>query len=67
VRNGLPDHWRESYVCETGKSMKAMELVVAQEDCCCNISIALIDPVLTVDLISKHKQWPALAGHSLPE
>jgi hypothetical protein len=22
VRNGLADHWRESYVCETGKSMK---------------------------------------------
>ena len=26
VRDGLVDHWRESYVCETGKSMKAMEL-----------------------------------------
>ena len=27
VRNGLADHWRESYVCETGKSMKPMELM----------------------------------------
>src|ERR1700681_2160569 len=27
VRDGLADHWRESYVCETGKSMKAVELV----------------------------------------
>src|SRR5882762_4463399 len=26
MRNGLADHWRESYVCETGKSMKAVEL-----------------------------------------
>ena len=24
--SGLADHWRESYVCETGKSMKAAEL-----------------------------------------
>jgi hypothetical protein len=44
VRDGLVDHWRESYVCETGKSMKAMELAVAQEDCCCNIPIALMTP-----------------------
>src|SRR5260370_20684911 len=27
VRDGLADHWRESYVCETGKSMKAVELM----------------------------------------
>ena len=26
VRDGLSDHWRESYVCKTGKSMKALEL-----------------------------------------
>jgi hypothetical protein len=26
VRDGSADHWRESYVCETSKSMKAMEL-----------------------------------------
>jgi hypothetical protein len=26
VRDGLPDHWRESYDCKTGKSMKASEL-----------------------------------------
>ena len=35
VRDGLAYHWRESYVCETGKSMKVGEMVVAQEDCCC--------------------------------
>jgi hypothetical protein len=39
VRDGLADHWRESYVCETVKSMKAMELAVAQEDCGCNIAM----------------------------
>ncbi len=26
VRDGLPNHWRESYVCETGKSMNAWRL-----------------------------------------
>jgi hypothetical protein len=26
VRDGLADHWRESYVCETGKSMKAVDM-----------------------------------------
>src|SRR3984893_10714528 len=31
MRDGLPDHWRESYVCETGKSMKAVELAVSQK------------------------------------
>jgi hypothetical protein len=43
MRDGSPDHWRESYVCETGKSMKAMELAVAQEDNCRKIAIALIN------------------------
>jgi hypothetical protein len=33
VRDGLADHWRESYVCETGKSMKAVELAVSQKGC----------------------------------
>ncbi len=28
VRDGLADHWRESYVPERGKSMKPVELVV---------------------------------------
>ena len=32
VRDGLPDHWRESYVCETGKSMRAQWLLVLQRD-----------------------------------
>jgi hypothetical protein len=28
VRDGMANHWRESYVCETGKSMKAAELAM---------------------------------------
>ena len=31
VPDGLADHWRESYVCETGKSMKALGLAAASE------------------------------------
>ena len=34
VRDGLADHWRESYVCGTGKSMKALELAVAWKNGC---------------------------------
>jgi hypothetical protein len=30
VRDGLADHWRESYVGEMGKSMKALELSFLQ-------------------------------------
>jgi len=30
VRDGFADHWRESYVGETGKSMKAAELAMAR-------------------------------------
>jgi hypothetical protein len=26
MRNGLSDYWRESYVCEAGKSMKVLGL-----------------------------------------
>jgi len=29
VRDGLSDHWRESYVDETGASMKAVELALS--------------------------------------
>jgi hypothetical protein len=43
VRDGLVAHWRESYVCKTGKSMKAMELAVCQKDCWRNIAISLTD------------------------
>ena len=32
VRDGLADHCRESYVCGTGKSMKALGLAVALEE-----------------------------------
>jgi hypothetical protein len=34
VRDGLAEHWRESYVGEAGKSMKAVGLAVAQEVNC---------------------------------
>src|ERR1035441_7471076 len=34
----------ESYVGETGKSMKAVELALSRRSCCCNIPITLIDP-----------------------
>jgi hypothetical protein len=44
VRDGLADHWRESYACETGKSMKAVELAALQKDCWRKIAITLIDP-----------------------
>jgi len=27
VRDGLPDHWRESYGCKMSKSMKALDFV----------------------------------------
>jgi hypothetical protein len=40
MRNGLSDRWRESYVCETGKSTKA---AVSQAACWRNIAIPLID------------------------
>jgi hypothetical protein len=33
VRDDLANHWRESYVRETCKSMKPVELVAAQEGC----------------------------------
>jgi hypothetical protein len=29
-RDGLANHWRESYVCETSKSMKALGLAVSR-------------------------------------
>jgi hypothetical protein len=31
VRDGLAEHWRESYVCETGKSMKGVGLARSQK------------------------------------
>ena len=34
VRDGLADHWRESYAGEAGKSIKAMGLLVAQQVSC---------------------------------
>ena len=41
VRDDLADHWRESYVCKTGKSMKAMELAVSPRSCCCKIALSV--------------------------
>jgi hypothetical protein len=32
MRDGLAEHWRESYVCETGKSMKAADMALAHAD-----------------------------------
>jgi len=32
VRDGLPDRWRESYVCKTSKSMKALDLISTRQD-----------------------------------
>ena len=32
ARDGLADHRRESYVCETGKSMKAREVRTSHKD-----------------------------------
>jgi hypothetical protein len=46
----------ESYVGETGKSIKAVELAVSQEGCCRNIPIALIDRV--VSAIACFRQLP---------
>ena len=43
VRNGLVDHWRESYVGDAGKSMKAVELALSQKDGWRKIPITLID------------------------
>ena len=45
VRDGSADHWRESYGCETCKSMKAVELAVFQKDCC-RKTITLIAPFM---------------------
>jgi hypothetical protein len=42
VRDGSPDHWRESYVCETGKSMKAGEIAASQKGRWRNIAIAQV-------------------------
>jgi hypothetical protein len=41
MRDGSPDHWRESYVSKTGKSIKVMELAVAQKDGWRKIAIAV--------------------------
>ena len=34
VRDGLADHWRESYVCGTGESMKGVDLALFQKFGC---------------------------------
>src|ERR1700690_2747929 len=42
VRDGLADHWRESYDWETCKSTKPVELVIAQEVCWRKLATTLI-------------------------
>jgi hypothetical protein len=42
VRDGLTDHWRESYVGDPGKSMKAVELAAAR-----HALVAVESPVTT--------------------
>jgi hypothetical protein len=44
MRDGLPYHWRESYVCKKGKSMKPREDCMRNSPGCWrNIAIALTD------------------------
>jgi hypothetical protein len=51
VRDGLTDHWRrKSYVCETGKSMKGVELAVSEKNYWRKIAITLTDQ--SRDLVS---------------
>jgi hypothetical protein len=37
----------KSYVCETGKSIKAVELAVSQKGCWRKIAISLIDQIVS--------------------
>jgi len=39
----------ESYVCETGKSMKAVELAASQKGCWRKIPVSLIGPVVSAN------------------
>src|ERR1700690_1466020 len=43
VRDGLADHWRESYVGDTGKSKKGFELALCQKGRSRKIPMALTD------------------------
>ena len=43
IHDNCVEHRRKSYVCETGKSMKAVGLAVSQTGNCRNIAITLID------------------------
>jgi hypothetical protein len=49
----------ESYVCETGKSMKAVVLAATQKGCWRNIAITLIDRVLSA--MACFRQLPCMA------
>jgi hypothetical protein len=57
----------ESYVGKMGESMKAVELRAAQQDGCCNIAIALIDPrrPFSMSEIACFQQLAAHIGCSL--
>src|SRR5579871_4084478 len=42
MRNGLADHWRESYGFETNESMKGLELDDSKKCCWSNIAIDIL-------------------------
>jgi hypothetical protein len=44
IHDNCVEHRRKSYVCETGKSMKAVGLAVSQTGNCRNIPITLKTP-----------------------
>ena len=50
IHDNCVEHRRKSYVCETGKSMKAVGLAVSQTGNCRNIAITLIDEGLTEEI-----------------
>ena len=58
VRDSVPDHWRESYVREPGKSMKALDLAASQKGSWRNIPIALID----LPIPFARAAWPSDRG-----
>jgi hypothetical protein len=48
VRDGLPNHWRECYFCETGKSMKGQRLPISQENCWRKIASLTMSALSTI-------------------
>jgi hypothetical protein len=54
-----------SYVCKTGKSMKAEELAVPRGGSWRNIPFTLIDPVLRAPHEKRGTIWGTVGGHRL--